>query len=247
VSSSRRYAEADIRPRPLVSVIVPVYNGAEFLREALASVVAQDYAPMEIIVIDDGSTDETAQVAQAFVKQSSVPVQYVYQENRGPAAARNHGLKLARGDLIAFQDADDVWMPDKLSSQISCLKTYPDIQYVVCRVRFFLGTGCQAPPGFRSGWLTREPVAYLMQALLARRQLFDQIGQFDPALSPADDVDWFARVFDSDIPGYVVPRVLLHKRIHDANISHTALDNNQLLLAALRRSVLRKRQKGEAL
>ncbi|MEI6259041.1 MAG: glycosyltransferase family A protein [Deltaproteobacteria bacterium] len=228
---------------PLISAILPIYNGERYVAQALESVLAQDYANIEIIVVDDGSTDASAQIVRSYAETSHVPLRYAYQENGGPAAARNNGLKLAQGDLIAFQDADDLWTPDKLSIQSRYLRAHPAIQYVICRVRFFLESGCQTPFGFRHEWLTQEPLAYLMQALIARRQLFDQIGQFDPALSPADDVDWFARAFDAGIPGYVVPHVLLHKRIHEANISLTTLNNNQRLLAALRRSVLRKRSK----
>ncbi len=113
----------------------------------------------------------------------------------------------------------------------------------MCRVKFFVEPGYGLPAGFRPELLQQEPAAYIPETLAARRQLFDRIGRFDPILSPADDVDWFARAFDADIPGYVSPRVLLHKRIHEANTSLTILNNNQLLLAALRRSVLRKRQK----
>jgi glycosyltransferase involved in cell wall biosynthesis len=198
---------------------------------------------MEIIIVDDGSTDTSNQIIHAFAETSPVPVRYVYQENRGPAAARNHGLRLAQGDLIAFQDADDVWTPDKLSTQVGYLQDHPSVQYVLCRVRHFLHPGSPPPVGFRYEWLDQELAAYLVQAMVARRSLFDLVGQFDPLLSPADDADWFARVSDADIPGYVIPRVLLYKRVHQANTSLTTLNNNQLLLAALRRSVLRKRQR----
>ncbi len=229
---------------PPVSVIVPVYNSAAFLYEAIESIIVQDALPqmcrMEIIVVDDGSTDTSNQVVQTFVETSPVPVRYVYQENSGPAAARNHGLRLAQGDLIAFQDADDVWTPDKLSAQVGYLQDHPSVQYALCRVRHFLHPGCLLPAGFRHEWFNQEPAAYLIQAMVARRALFDLIGPFDSTLRLAEDVDWFARALDADIPGYVIPRVLLHKRVHEANISLTTL-NNQLLLTALRRSVRRKR------
>lgn len=237
--------DSDSASRSLVSVIMPVYNGKRYLAEALASVLEQDYPDLEVIVVDDGSTDGSGQLVRSVAETSRAPVRYVYQENQGPAAARNHGLQLAWGDLIAFQDADDVWTPDKLAIQVSYLQSRPTMQYVVCRTRFFLEPGCQPPPGFRPEWLTQAPPAYLMQTLLARRRLFDQIGRFDPSLSRAEDIDWFARLLDAQIPGHVIPRVLLHKRVHAANISLTGFSNNQFLLAALRRSVLRKQRKEE--
>lgn len=226
-----------------VSVILPVYNGERYLAEALSSVLAQDYPPLEVIVVDDGSTDAGGQIVRSLAETSHIPVRYVYQENHGPAVARNYGFQLAQGDLIAFQDADDVWTPDKLSIQVSYLQANPAIHYVVGRVSFFLEADCQIPPGFRHEWLEQEPVAYLIQNLLARRQLFAQVGLFDPAMPPSEDVDWFARVFDAGIPGYVAPRVLLRRRIHNANISHNPPNNQPFLLAALRRSVMRKRWK----
>ena len=100
----------------LLSVIMPVYNGAEFLAEAVASIVAQAYQPLEIIVVDDGSTDETATIVQSLGGE----IRYLYQFNQGPAAARNAGLALAQGDLIAFLDVDDLWPADKLAQQMAC-------------------------------------------------------------------------------------------------------------------------------
>jgi glycosyltransferase involved in cell wall biosynthesis len=107
------------------SVIIPVYNGERFLAEALQSVLAQTLPPDEVIVVDDGSNDRTAQIVAEAAAQAAVSFQYVYQANQGSAAARSHGVRLARSELIAFQDADDLWSADKLAIQVALLRRHP--------------------------------------------------------------------------------------------------------------------------
>ena len=100
--------------KPLVSCIVPVFNGERYLAEALDSILAQTYRPVDLIVVDDGSTDGTAQVAAGYGER----ITYLYQENSGPAAARNKGIDAAQGEFVAFLDADDVWHEEKLARQM---------------------------------------------------------------------------------------------------------------------------------
>ena len=113
--------------RPMVTVIIPVYNGEEYLAEDIESVLGQTYHPLEIIVVDDGSTDDTATVASRFKEL----VRYIYQPNSGPAAARNRGLKMARGEVIGFVDADDLWVENKLDLQLGLLADNPSVQIVI--------------------------------------------------------------------------------------------------------------------
>lgn len=101
---------------PTVSVVIPTYNTASYLEEAIGSVVEQTYPAMEIIVVDDGSTDDTKKVLIDLIEKKQII--YIYQQNSGPAAARNRGIELAKGDFIAFLDADDIWLPQKLERQI---------------------------------------------------------------------------------------------------------------------------------
>src|SRR5213078_156464 len=110
--------------QPLVSVIIPVYNGARYLRAALESVFAQTYRPIEVIVVDDGSGDDSGVIAQSFPD-----VHFIHQENQGVAAARNHGFDAARGEFIAFLDQDDLWTPEKLKVQVNYLLNHPDVGY----------------------------------------------------------------------------------------------------------------------
>ena len=117
---------------PLVSVIVPAYNAARFLPHAVESIRRQDYLPLEIVIVDDGSTDDTAEVARDLGSD----IRYVYQPNAGPAAARNRGLEQARRELIAFLDADDEWPPDKLRIQVGRLLAEPELDVVTGRTHY---------------------------------------------------------------------------------------------------------------
>ena len=127
---------------PLVSVIIPSYNAARYVAEAVASALAQTYQPLEIILINDGSTDDTEEVLLPYVGK----MRYFYQPNRGLSATRNRAIALARGELIAFLDADDVWLPEKLARQVDCLTQNPRIGLVHTNyVRLYADTGMRLP------------------------------------------------------------------------------------------------------
>jgi glycosyltransferase involved in cell wall biosynthesis len=219
----------------LVSVIIPVYNCERYLAEAIESVLAQTYRPIEIIVVDDGSTDSTASIATSFKGD----VRYVHQPNGGPAAARNRGLKLARGNVIAFLDADDLWTPNKLSLQVDCLLKHPHIGYTLARQRNFLEPGTDRPAWLRKELLLKDYVGTL-QTLVARRKVFEQVGVFDPTFRINEDMDWFARAKDAGIPMIVVPEVLAYRRIHSTNLGYQAQVGDPVLFRTLRASIRRK-------
>jgi glycosyltransferase involved in cell wall biosynthesis len=222
--------------RSLVSVIVPVKNGERFLAQALADVQAQTYAEREVIVVDGRSTDRSAEIARSFRG-----VRCITQQGDGFADAWNVGIAASSGDLIAFLDSDDRWMPGKLAAQVEALERDPDVDYVITRVRFFLEPGVAAPPGFRTSLLSGDHVANMPSALLARRRVFDLVGYFPTHLSIANDVEWFARLKDSRLERVVMHDPLVMKRVHDANLSYfSGREFNSELLRLLRESVARK-------
>ncbi len=221
---------------PLVSVVMAVRNGERFLASAIESVLAQDYRPLEIVLVDGQSTDRTPQIARSFDL-----VRYVYQTGTGVADAYNLGVASAQGDFIAFLSCDDLWTPDKLSTQMEAMLADPSLEFTVARVRFFLEPGSSIPPGFRKELLEGDHVGVIMETLVARRAVFDKVGEFDPSMPIGNDVDWFARARDMGVHSAVIPKVLLHKRIHDTNLSLSGPANNQDLMRALRASILRKR------
>lgn len=220
---------------PLVSVIIVVKNGERFLAEAIHSVVAQDYGPLEIVVVDGHSTDRTVQIAQSFAQ-----VRTKIQESAGVSDAYNCGIETSQGEILAFLSHDDLWVPDKLTTQVDYLLENPDVPFCTAKASFFLEPGCAIPVGFREELLQGEHVAHIMETLVVRRRLFDSVGWFDTRLSTAEDVDWFARANDQGFAPIAIPKVLVHKRVHDANISLDA-GNNRNILRALRSSIDRKR------
>jgi glycosyltransferase involved in cell wall biosynthesis len=219
---------------PLVSVLVPVYNGERFLAEMLDSLFAQDLAALEVIVVDDGSTDRTAEIAQQF------PVRYVYQQNEGPSAARNAGLALAQGELIAFADADDRFPPDKLSAQVRYLQKHPEVGCVLGRQEWIVEDGVDAPP------LERDPIfgelggIQLVTAMI-RRDVLRSLGGFDPAFRFAEDRDLFGRMRENGVEIAVLPQVFLYKRVHGANATLSPPETHPLL-RSLREKLERQRR-----
>jgi glycosyltransferase involved in cell wall biosynthesis len=201
--------------RPLVSVIIPVKNGERYLARAIQSVLDQDYARVEVIVVDGQSNDRTAEIAKSFAS-----VRYFYQTGvPGVAAARNLGIAAAAGELIAFISHDDLWAENKLSLQVEHMLAHPEIQYTNTRVKYFLEPGCACPPGFRKELLEGDYAAFMPETLVARKSLFEQIGGFNPQFAIGEDNDWFVRAKDNHVPWAIIPHALTHKRVHDTNIS----------------------------
>ncbi|MBM3181567.1 MAG: glycosyltransferase [Chloroflexi bacterium] len=224
--------------KPLVSVIVVVKNGARYLASALRSVFGQDYSPFEVLVVDGQSTDDTAQIAKSWGN-----IRYIWQSDHGLANARNIGIQAAQGDLIAFLDYDDLWASDKLSIQVGYLENHPEILYTITYVRFLLEQNHFLRPGFKRESFETGQVGCTPSALVARRVVFERIGGFNPDFVIGCDADWFARARDNAMAMSVIPRVLLYKRIHNANLSANARTNKQELLTVIRQSIERKRQR----
>jgi glycosyltransferase involved in cell wall biosynthesis len=213
---------------PLVSVIIPVHNGARYLRAALESVFAQTYNPFEVIVVDDGSADDSGVIAQSFPD-----VHYIHQANQGVAAARNHGIEAARGEFFAFLDQDDLWTPEKLKLQVEYLLNNSDLGYTLTQQQFFLDPGASLPAWFRKELLSSAHTGWVLGTLVVRRTAFEKVGNFATGYSAASDGDWFFRAKAAGISMAVVPELLLLKRIHGANESARAKE----ILAELRKVV----------
>jgi len=217
---------------PLVSVIIAVYNGDRFLSSALDSIFAQDYHPLEAIVVDDGSTDDTTDVARSYPA-----VRYIYQTNQGVAAARNKGIAAARGDFIAFQDADDLWVPGKLAIQVGHLLAHPEVDGTIGMWHNFADG---APP---SEDTAAGPDRVGLVTLVARREVYDRVGSYDPAYRVGSDMDWFSRARDAGVNILMLPDILLYRRIHNGNLSRQIDARAASMLRMFRASVERKRQK----
>ena len=221
--------------QPFVSVIVPVYNGERYLDSALKSIFRQHYRPIEVIVVDDGSTDRSAEIAQSYEE-----VHYIYQSNKGPAIARNTGLDAAQGEFIAFLDADDLWLPHKLSVQVQYLIDHPQDGGTVCMIHSFVDKESTFGLQIKKNPLEREKVSLI--SLVARKTVFKKVGGFDKSYPVADDFDWITRSKDAGISIVILPEVLMHKRVHDRNLSHQTKARRENLLRMLKASIDRKRK-----
>ncbi len=209
---------------PLVSCIVPVFNGAAYLRAALDSIFAQTHRPLDVVVVDDGSTDETPDLVAAYPQ----PLRSIRQANAGPSTARNRGLHEARGAFIAFLDADDLWHPDKLALQIALLESRPDVAACVTLIQNFWEQELRDEQEAFRGHPREQPLpGYSSVTRLARRSLFDVIGGFDTRLKHGDDTDWFLRASEAGATVELIPRVLVHRRMHALSRSRQWQDRSR--------------------
>jgi glycosyltransferase involved in cell wall biosynthesis len=196
-----------------VSVIVPVRDGERYLAEALDSILAQSHPAVEVIVVDDGSTDGTAGVVEGF----GAPVRRVAQAPAGVGAAMNHGLREAGGELIASLDADDLWTPDKLARQVAALETDPSLDIVFGHAVNFASPDLDSAERARLAVPAGALPGYSKGAMLARRAAVDRVGPFDESLRVGDFVDWHARAVDAELRMEMLPEVVLRRRLHAAN------------------------------
>lgn len=225
-----------------VSVVIPVYNGALYLQEALHSILAQTTAPREIVLVDDGSTDDSPALIQDIAASAPIPIRYEHQINQGAAAARNRGIELAASPLIAFLDQDDLWLPQKLASQISLLRQQPEAGYSITHMEFFIEAGATPPVWVRPERLQGAQLGYLPSCLLVWRKTFEWVGTFDTNLPNGSDTDWLGRVREAQIPIAIVPEVLTRNRVHAGNQSQFVQGNRQDLYRAVRNALRRKQR-----
>ena len=220
-----------------VSVIMVVRNGARHIREALDSVYRSTIKPLEVVVVDGGSSDGTADIARGFPS-----TRVIAQNGTGIAAAYNQGVAQARGGLIAFISHDDIWTQAKLDIQVGYMVAHPDCLISAGHIEHFLDSGADVPAGFRGELLERPHPGWVMEALMARPEVFRRVGPFNPEFAISEDTDWFARARDLAVESAMLPDVLLRKRVHTTNASLNEKRINQLLLRAMRNSIERKRQ-----
>ena len=219
---------------PLVTCVIPVYNGERFLGAAIRSALGQTYTNLEVIVVDDGSTDGTAEVAQAF----SHRVKYLYQDNAGPAAARNRGIAEAEGEFLSFLDADDLWVADKLARQLARFRARPELSYSVGMVQNFWEDEVADEAERMSAHARARPIAgYVTLTLLVPRVWMERVGGFDTDLAHGDAADWFQRADRMGAVGELMDEVLGRRRLHGANRSRTmaAASQDEFLLMLKRR------------
>lgn len=222
-----------------ISVIIPVYNGERYLAEALDSVLAQKYDKMEMIVVDDGSTDGTSKIAHSYKD-----VMYLRQSRQGAAAARNNGVMQARGEFLAFLDADDLWMPDKTKKQISVLRADAQLDMVFGHVEQFYSPELEALLKNKIKIVQTVMPGYIPGAMLIKKETFLNVGLFNPDLKLGEFIDWYLRAQHSGLKDSMLPDIVLKRRIHDANTGIRERDSRKDYLRALKALLDRKKTAG---
>lgn len=231
---------------PALSVVIPVHDGARTLARAIDSVLAQSArVPMEIIVVDDASRDASADIARAYPEVRLVQRSASTPDGggAGPAVARNLGIRHARAELIAFNDADDAWLPNKLELQLGLLAARPELDFVLCAFENVADDGFEL-----AAWAVREHPGeampgFIFQAMLAHRRAFDRIGLLDEHMRWAEDTDWFLRARDEGLAMLRTQVVGVHRFVHDTNLTAQVRESQRGLVRAIHASMQRRKRR----
>lgn len=212
----------------LVSIIIPTYNRANLIGETIESIFQQDYKKIEIIIIDDGSTDNTKQVVDVYklLAPEGISVNYVRQEKKGGSAARNLGAKYSTGEFIQFFDSDDLMYTDYISKRLNILKEKIEFNFCVCNCDFNdTSTNIKLPESrldlkkqSLEGMLD-EGLPIMTHSLIASRKVFSSLGAWNENILRGQDVEYFSRLFFQGLKGIWIPDILYMVRVHNDNLS----------------------------
>lgn len=227
------------------SIIMPVKNGENFIKETLSNLLENTTKDDEIIIIDDGSTDNTEKIVNNFSNMSKAPVIMLKGQNLLPSGARNKGLEIARGEYISFIDHDDLWPKNRLDDHINLLKNSTNAGVIQGRVKYF-----SALPSKLDifDYLDQDKTTFFFQlgSFTFKSDILKKIGSFNPELKFGEDVDLYLRLLDNEIKIIKDEKVALLYRIHDTNMTKNYAENdNRVLLKILSSSIKRKKIKGQ--
>jgi glycosyltransferase involved in cell wall biosynthesis len=218
----------------LVSLVMPAYNAERFIGEALESALSQTYEPVEVIVVDDGSNDRTAEIATTH------GVRLIRQEHRGEAAARNAGLANMRGEYWTVFDADDVMPPERLERQVSHLEQHPELGMVLGLTQAFVTPGEPRPSHWNPEW-DNGPFPACTGTMLARHEVAALVGPYDEQRRMSPDFEWMTRAMELGVAAGESDAVMLHYRIHPGNATADRAAVASAMLGVLRESLTRRR------
>lgn len=216
----------------MVSVIMPAFNTEKYISQAIESVLDQTYQDVELIIVNDGSTDMTEKVIQKYLNRIS----YIFQTNKGIAAARNIGIRASRGEYIAFLDSDDIWLPEKLKLQVNYLSTHLDTDLVYADYATFDNGGI-LEENFAFARQVPRPIGYIFQELLLKcliftstvmlkRKVLEKTGLFDERFLIGEDYDLWLRISAEHKIGYITEVVSKYRR-HPSSITARDLSTNK--------------------
>ena len=223
-----------------LSVVIPVYNGAPFVELAVKSIYDQTLLPedFEIILVEDGSSDNSYEVCQCLTAQHPEIKMLSHEVNKGVAAARNLGIQIAGGDYLAMLDQDDTWHPNKLERQFQVFQDDPSVELVLGLQEFHLVGTDNFPRWFKPAWADAPQPGYVFGCMLTLKSTFLRVGLLDESLRyGSDDVDWFGRAKSLGVREALLPEALLMRKIHGSNTSSQTKPFNAELLQVIRRKI----------
>lgn len=226
---------------PLISVILPVFNREAYVAEAIESALAQGYPNMEIIALDDGSTDGSA----AEIRRFEPHIRYYFQENGGLGSARNAAVTHAAGDFLAFLDSDDLWLPGKLSAQMAQFGREPGLDAVYHRSEQFFSPEVDESYRRQIRLFDEATAAPLTPVMLIRRASFDRVGPFSENRSTGNDMEWYARMRDTGLKVAMLDEVYYRRRIHYDNMNSPHKRRFSQRLHVLKEILDRRRQESD--
>jgi glycosyltransferase involved in cell wall biosynthesis len=225
-------------PKPSISVIIPVFNTEKYLAQAIKSVLEQTVQPDEIIVVDDGSTDKSVEVARHFEPR----IKIITQQNKGAGAARNAGIKQASGEYLAFLDADDLWVENKLKQQLSYLENHPETDMIFGIVAQFVSPELSAEHQSKLKTELEKMPGYVTGAMLIKHETFMKVGLLNEKLELGEFIDWFSRAKDMGLNYNLLDEIVLKRRIHTTNLGIYKKQNLKDYTSILREALARKRK-----
>lgn len=237
----------EIRPMsstPLVSIIVTCYNRQAYIAEALDSIVEQHISDHEVVLIDDGSTDGSARIVNAYAERLGQRLRYHHQSNQGAAAAKNAGVERATGHYLTFLDSDDRWTPDKLDTQLRHARSRPDVRIHYGHARQFLSPELTPEQRARLHCTEAPMPAPTSSTMLIERTDFLRVGPFRSDLRVGIEVEWNLRARACNLPMATQPDVLLLRRVHPGNSGLTERNTRQQHAAILKEHLDRMRARG---
>lgn len=216
---------------PVISIILPFFNRIRYLQDSIESIFYQDFKDFEIIAVDDGSTDGSAQLVK---KLNKIPIRLISQKNQGASCARNVGVRAASGRFLTFLDSDDIWVPNKLSAQLVDIHNNSNDTLCFGHIQEFISPELL---GSKNKIQTRLLPGLSLSTLFMLREDFLRIGELNPAFKLAEFIEWFERSKHKGFSTYVSNSIYAYRRIHQGNIGKVKSSNAKQYLQAIKSSL----------
>jgi GT2 family glycosyltransferase len=226
-----------INNNPLVSVMMPTYNNGRYIGQAIESIYAQNYKNIEVIVIDDGSTDNTKEIIKKYQD-----IKYFYIEHKGISLARNIALEKSKGEYIAFCDSDDYWLPEKLNTQMQYFKDHPDCEIVFTKYEnFFEDEKLKTNKRAMHEKMMEKFLKQYLPSSIIKKELFEKYGNFDENFSGVEDTEFLYRLLKKGVSiSHIIPEVFYIRRIHGQNVTLNYNQDTVKYITAILRKGVRK-------